>query len=387
MNQFRFDSHDNRYAIFFTALIAGIVGAFLVILAVKFTGLGVALVNPQVEPAPSPAPFQSQSMNINNYEKSVIGVYNRVSPSVVMITTNTIVESFDFFFGPDTARNIRGLGSGVVFRKDGYILTNNHVAGKADRIMVVLPNGKTYEAKIVGVDAHTDLAVLKIDNNNLPVPGWGDSNKVVVGQTAIAIGNPLAENLKNTVTVGVISAKGRTLKVSENNELYNMIQTDASINPGNSGGPLLDSNGNIIGINTAIAADSQGIGFSIPSNTAKIVGEQLISRGYVTRPGIGISYIHLTAQNTPWLEYQIRKKLPVNRGMLIAKVISDSPADRVGLMPGDIIVKLNNHPIPEEGDLIREAILKYRIGTKLTLEIFRNNKLHRVTVEIGEIRS
>ena len=146
---------------------------------------------------------------------------------------------------------------------------------------------------MIGSDSRTDLAVLKINATNLPVLEWGDSNQVQVGQMAIAIGNPLAENLKNTVTVGVVSAKERTLEVSNDLQLTNMIQTDASINPGNSGGPLLDSNGRLIGINTAIAEKSQGIGFSTPSNIASVVAEQLIAKGYVTRPGLGISYFPL----------------------------------------------------------------------------------------------
>lgn len=389
MNQFRFDSHGNRdlISIILTALISGIIGAFLVIVAIKFTGLGTALVNPAVE-EPQPTPLmQVQPLAINNNEKATIDVVNRVGPSVVMITTKAVIEEFDFFSGPEF-RNVQGLGSGVVYRTDGYILTNNHVVnslpGKAT-IMVLLSSGKSYPAKIVGADAQTDLAVLKIDKENLQVPQWADSENIQVGQTAIAIGNPLAENLKNTVTVGVVSAKGRTLAVSENLQLRNMIQTDASINPGNSGGPLLDSSGNIIGINSAIAAKSQGIGFAIPSNTVKSVADQLISKGYVARPGLGIVYTPFTPENLAEVEYQLGRRLPVESGLLIVKVLRGSPAHQSGLLPGDIIVKIDNQEI-EEVDLIRETISKYTIGTTLRIEYYRGPRLRQTMVRIGEMR-
>lgn len=388
MNQFRFDSHNNSNlkSMIITALVSGVIGAFLVILAIKFTGLGAALVNPPVENAPQPQP-QLQSAAITNNEKAIIDVVDRVGPSVVMITTKAVVEQFDFFSGPEL-RNVQGLGSGVVFRKDGYILTNNHVVnglpGMAD-VVVLLSSGKSYPAKVVGVDSQTDLAVLKINDQNLRVPEWGDSEHVQVGQTAIAIGNPLAENLKNTVTVGVVSAKGRSIKVSEDLQLRNMLQTDASINPGNSGGPLLDNSGKIIGINSAIAANSQGIGFAIPSNMVKIVAEQLISKGYVTRPGLGIVYTPFTPDNVDQVEYQLGRRLPVDSGLLIVKVIRNSPAHLGGLLPGDIITEINGQHI-KGIDLIRETISKYRIGTQLKLKYYRGAELRRAAVKIGEMR-
>jgi serine protease Do len=388
VNQFRFDSHNNSNlkSMIITALVSGVIGAFLVILAIKFTGLGAALVNPPVENAPQPQP-QLQSAAITNNEKAIIDVVDRVGPSVVMITTKAVVEQFDFFSGPEL-RNVQGLGSGVVFRKDGYILTNNHVVnglpGMAD-VVVLLSSGKSYPAKVVGVDSQTDLAVLKINDQNLRVPEWGDSEHVQVGQTAIAIGNPLAENLKNTVTVGVVSAKGRSIKVSEDLQLRNMLQTDASINPGNSGGPLLDNSGKIIGINSAIAANSQGIGFAIPSNMVKIVAEQLISKGYVTRPGLGIVYTPFTPDNVDQVEYQLGRRLPVDSGLLIVKVIRNSPAHLGGLLPGDIITEINGQHI-KGIDLIRETISKYRIGTQLKLKYYRGAELRRAAVKIGEMR-
>ncbi|MGE5607489.1 MAG: S1C family serine protease, partial [Bacteroidota bacterium] len=331
MNQFRFDMNERQFPFVITAIIAGIVGALMVVVAVKFTGFGPALVGqtyiqPVPQPVQPPVLIEQQpttpvnSLSLNEYEKATINVVKRVSPSVAMITTSTVVEDFDFFSGPEL-RNVQGLGTGVVYRSDGYLLTNNHVisglkGAAADQIIVVLGDGKSYPAKVVGADPQTDLAVLKIDHNNLPVPQWANSDKVQEGQIAIAIGNPLDKQFRNTVTVGVVSAKGRTLELSADSVLRNMLQTDASINPGNSGGPLLNSSGRIIGINTAIAAKSQGIGFAIPSNTAKTVADQLIAKGYVSRPGLGIGYFILTPENVRALEYRLQRKLPTNQGIL-----------------------------------------------------------------------
>ncbi len=388
MNRFRFDYQDRRTSLVLMALIAGIVGALLVIVAVKFTGLGAALVDPPAVPAPSPAPPQSRPISLSQYEQATIGVVNKVGPSVVMITTNTVIEDFDFFTGPEV-KNIQGLGSGVIYRPDGYILTNNHVVngqtGMASKIIAVLPNGRSYAAKVIGVDPQTDLALLKINASGLTAPEWADSDRVQVGQMAIAIGNPLAENLNNTVTVGVISAKGRTLAVSEEDQLRNMLQTDASINPGNSGGPLLDSGGSIIGLNTAIAANSQGIGFAIPSNTVRSVADQLIAKGYVSRPGLGIAYIHFTPEIAKMLEYRLGRRLPVDSGVFVAKVLESSPAAKAGIRPGDIIIEVNGKPVKED-DLIREAIATNPIGTKLKITYYRGSKKSQTTVKIGEMK-
>lgn len=399
MNQFRFDMHERHVPYILTAVIGGIIGALMVIVAVKFTGLGTALVTPvSVEPAPQTQPpikveqeleVEPRSLTLNQYEQATINVVKKVSPSVVMITTTTVVEDFDFFTGPEV-KNIQGLGSGVIYRKDGYLLTNNHVisgikgSGAVDQILVVLGDGKSYPAKVVGADPQTDLAVLKIDHNNLPVPQWANSDRVQEGQAAIAIGNPLAENLKNTVTVGVVSAKRRMVKVNNDLVMRNMIQTDASINAGNSGGPLLDSKGNIIGINTLIVANSQGIGLAIPSNTAKAVAEQLISKGYVSRPGLGIGYYILNPENVAALEYRLRRKLPVENGILIVRVIKTAPAFLAGLLPGDIIVKINDQLIGAED--FREFVGKYKIGTKLKLDYYRGSELRQTYVIIGEMK-
>ncbi len=392
MNLFHFNSHEPKYPYVFISVLSGIVGAFLILLAVRFTGLGAALSVPP-EMTPMPTPEKMRAVTINNYEKNTIEVVERVSPSVVMISTNTVVENFDFFTGPEL-RNVQSLGSGVIFRKDGYILTNNHVvnseSGNPTRINVVLftkkyPTGKIYQAKIVGADAQTDLAVLKISNRNLPTLDWGNSDEVRAGQTAIAIGNPLSADLKTTVTLGVISSKMRNLK-DETGIMRNMLQTDASINPGNSGGPLLDSNGQVIGINTAVIANSQGIGFAIPSNTAKIIAEQLIAKGYVARPGLGISYFYFNSDNVGVLEERIGRDLPVTNGLLIAQVLKNTPAEKAGLQPGDIITKINGKRV-NDMNLLQKIISESPIGSKVKLDFYRRYKLKKIEVEIGELKS
>ncbi len=390
MNRFIFDSHEKKIPIIMVALIAGIVGAFLVIIALRFTSLGEKVTLKQAEKRES-ARLSSQP-NLISSEQNIIDVVQAVGPSVVMITsTNIVVENYDFFFGPEVA-NVQSLGSGVVFRSDGYILTNYHViknsSGMVAKIVVVLSkqtdnSGKAYPAKIIGVDPQTDLAILKIEAQNLPSLKWANSNEVQVGQTAIAIGNPLAENLQNSVTVGVISAMGRTLTTG-NSQLRNMLQTDASINPGNSGGPLIDSKGLLIGINTAIAAHSQGIGFAIPSNTAKYVADQLIKKGHVTRPGLGMVYIHFSKKNYRDLENRLGFKLPVQEGLFIIKVLPKSPAATVGMRPGDIITEINNNVVQAQ-DIYKGIIANSKVGSKLKLTCYRGNRLKKITVKIGEL--
>jgi serine protease Do len=390
VNQFRFDSHDpfRKSPLIVTALISGVIAAFLMLAAIKFTGLGTVLIAPSVSVPTPRLNYDSTSATTNEYEKAVIDVYNRVKPSVVMITTDTLVEEFDFFNG-SSLQNIQGLGSGVVFREDGYLLTNRHVVAgvqgrKVSQISVVLSNGKSYPAKIIGVDSQTDLAVLRINNHQLETPVWGDSEKVQVGQTAIAIGNPLIESLQNTVTAGVVSATGRAVVLDEQYTLH-MIQTDAAINPGNSGGPLLDSSGHIIGINTVIAAKSQGIGFSIPSNTVKSVANQLIEKGYVSRPGLGLIYIQFAPQNVAILEARLRRKFPVKSGLFIGKLTVGGSADRAGLVPGDIIHSVNGKEITNV-DLLRDAVANNSIGTRLRLGVYRGTKRMEIRVKIGEMK-
>jgi serine protease Do len=390
---------DRALGIFPMMLLAAFLGGVMVLLAVKFTGLGdaLALRTPQLQAeqqqdqTPNPpqlplSPPKQENIRVIDFEEAITGVVRDVGPAVVMITTTKLVEVNDFFFGPSSYREVQGLGSGVFFRKDGYIITNNHVINDAERVLVVMADGRSVSGRVVGADPYTDLAVIKVDlDSNVPVAKLGDSSKLRVGQLAVAIGNPLGESLNNTVTTGVISALGRSLKVNTGVPLRGLIQTDASINPGNSGGPLLDSTGRVIGINTAIIQEAQGIGFAIPINTAKVVAEELIREGKVRRGGIGIRYIPYDSHNRQLAERRFRIKLPVEAGLLVTEVTLGGPAAKAGIRSGDVITLVNGEKVSAQNDL-QEMVVDFRIGQKVKIEFYRGNKKEQVTVTIAELR-
>lgn len=307
--------------------------------------------------------------------KAVVDVARKVGPAVVMISTlqERVVGGF-FTYGPIVQRS-EGLGSGVIIDKEGHALTNAHVVQDATTIGVVLTDGREFEAKVVGSDPYSDLAVLKIDGQDLPVAQFGDSDKVVVGQLAVAIGNPFG--FDHTVTAGVISALGRSLERSDYQGLIleNLIQTDAPINPGNSGGALLDEDGKVIGINTAIIEQAQGIGFAIPSNTARGVADQLIKYGKVRRPYLGITEFYTI---TP--EDAQRANLPVDQGILIISILRGSPAHAAGLRRGDIIIAAQGHPIFDQTDLV-DAIEEVGIGGTLEMRVARQGVKDILTIK------
>ena len=362
MDQFRRQRLSNKIGLFTLLMAAAFMGGFLVLLAVKYTGLGQVLIVPpptQKEETKSEVPSTPPAlMKITDFESATIQVVDKVGPSVVMITTTSLVEVKDFFFGLVGYRPVQGLGSGVIFREDGYILTNYHVIDKAEEILVVLSDGRKVAATLIGADPDNDLAVLKIEGDKFPVAEFGRSENLRVGQMAIAIGNPIGEGLKNTVTVGVISALGRNIATGEKTALRNLIQTDASINPGNSGGPLLNSEGKVIGINTAIIEDAQGIGFSIPIDKAREIAD-LIIKGELRRPGaIGISYLPFDRLNKRLIEKRFGIKLPVDQGFLITRVFSGSAA-KAGLKAGDVVVAINGQQITEGANFSGKiAVLK-----------------------------
>lgn len=279
-------------------------------------------------------------------------------------------------FGEQQAQPESSLGSGVIVSEQGLIMTNNHVVNTADEIEVALTDGRKLSAKVVGTDPETDLAVLKVDADNLPAITFANSEKLQVGDVVLAIGNPFG--VGQTVTQGIISALGRNhLGI---NTFENFIQTDASINPGNSGGALIDTNGNLIGINSAIysrSGGSMGIGFAIPVSIAKHVMEQITQTGSVTRGWIGIE-----AQDiTPELAESF--KLDKADGSLIAGVLRDSPADEAGLKPGDILVSINDKQVADSESMLNLiAVLKPK--DKATLGIIRNGKLLEVELLVGK---
>jgi len=306
-------------------------------------------------------------------------VAEHISPSVVTISVEAKKEMPQMFrnpfFGGPNERNgsiVKGSGSGVIFRSDGAILTNNHVVEHATRIHVVIKDGRRFKAKVVGTDPAVDLAVLKIDANNLPAATLADSGKARVGDWVLAIGAPFG--LDYTLTAGVLSAKGRGGIGA--NEIEDYLQTDASINPGNSGGPLVDLSGQVVGINTMIIGGS-GIGFAIPSNLARNVADQLLTNGKVRRAWLGVSFQELTPE--------LAKGLGKNdtHGALVADVVSGSPAAKGGVKSGDIIERVDEDAISEGPDLLR-AVLMRPVGSDVSLTIRRDGKLQTLKIKTVE---
>jgi serine protease Do len=324
----------------------------------------------------------------------VADIVERVSPAVVNIDTLRIAvyrsplapffsdPFFRRFFGdiPELERQVpqKGIGTGFVFRSDGYILTNEHVIRGANKIKVTFIDGKEYEGKVIGADPLTDIAVVKIDADNLPTIPLGDSDKARVGEFVIAIGNPYG--LSHTVTVGVLSAKGRPISAGDSGREYeNFLQTDAAINPGNSGGPLLNLRGEVIGINTAILPYAQGIGFAIPINMAKSILEQLIEKGRVVRAWLGVYIQDLTP------ELAQKFGLSEAKGALVADISKGSPAEKAGLRRGDIILKVDGKEIPTVSSLQQE-IRSRRPGERVRLEVWRDGKSIVLEATLEELK-
>ena len=319
---------------------------------------------------------------------AVRAVAKAVRPAVVQITNEqTQVDQFNQPFTVPA-----GVGSGVIYDQQGHILTNNHVIEGAQKLLVTLPDGRSFPGKLIGGDPQTDLAVVQISGNNLPVAELGNSSKLEVGDWVVAIGNALALPGGPTVSAGVISALGRTVQEPSSSGggggpfLFDVIQTDAPINPGNSGGPLVNLSGQVIGINTLVAGQAepgvqaQGIGFAIAINTAKPVADQLVATGRVIHPYLGITYIPLN----PAIAAQLN--LSQRNGALIRSVVSNSPAERAGLERGDVITAIDNTPLQSDSSLA-EIINSHKPGDKVTLTIVRDGKQQSVSVTLGEMPS
>ncbi len=286
-------------------------------------------------------------------------------------------DFFDRFYEeqPQQSMKQRSLGSGFIISEDGYILTNNHVVNGADEIKVKLADGRELKAEIKGSDEKLDLALIKITAEvSLPVAKLGDSDTIQVGEWVMAIGNPFG--LAETVTAGIVSAKGRVIGSGPYDDY---IQTDASINPGNSGGPLFNANGEVIGINTAIVAGGQGIGFAIPVNMAKGILPQLREKGKVTRGWLGVSIQPVTP------ELALSFNLAGEQGALVAEVLPDSPAEKAGIRPGDVIVEFNGRQIHEMNELPR-IVATTEVGAAVTLKVLRDNKPEQVKVVIERLK-
>ncbi len=312
---------------------------------------------------------------LDAYSQAVVHAVARVGPAVVSVAqSRRAPERLQRRGLPE----LHGAGSGVVIAPDGYVLTNSHVVDGADRIRVHLQDGRDLPAEIIGDDPHTDLAVIRVPEGGLPVAGLGDSSRLRVGQLVIAIGNPLG--FQATVTAGVISALGRTLRAQTGRLIANVLQTDAALNPGNSGGPLVDFQGDVIGINTAVIAGSQGISFAIPVNTAKWVAFQLIREGRVRR-----AYLGIQAQTVP-LDRRIAVSYNINAAtaVRVTDVQPDTPAARAGLRAGDLIGRVGEGIVTSLDDLTM-ALGQHLIGQALTLHVVREGRWIEVTVTPAEL--
>lgn len=311
-------------------------------------------------------------------QEPIASIVKQVGFSVVKITTVQERAFFDFFYG-EKQEQVKGEGSGVFIDEKGYILTNNHVVAGADQITVMWTDEEKNErelvGKVLGRDPLTDLAVVQVTSDDLPVARLGDSQQIQVGDTAIAIGNPYG--FSNTVTVGVISALNRDLPIREGVELLDLIQTDAAINPGNSGGALFNLRGEVIGINTAILQGAQGLGFAIPINIAREISQELITKGFVKRPWIGIYGGGITP------DLKAKYELPTSQGIYIVKVVAKSPADRAGIRASDIIVKFGDMEVASMEELIKE-LRKYEIGEEIRVLLLRGDQRETVSLILEE---
>lgn len=309
---------------------------------------------------------------LDAYSRAVITAAERVSPSVVYIEVQQPVSSRRGD-SPRSPREARGSGSGFIFTPDGFILTNSHVVHRANKIQVTVSDGRKYEADLIGDDPDTDLAVIRINAPNLVPVHLGEAQKIRVGQLVVAIGNPYG--FQYSVTAGVVSALGRSLRAQSGRLMDNVIQTDAALNPGNSGGPLVNSRGEVVGVNTAMILPAQGICFATSIDTAKFVASRLIRDGKVSR-----SYIGLAGQNVPLPRRIVRYyNLAVESGILIVSFEMNSPARNAGLREGDILVAFDDHPTAGIDDL-HKLLTEDRIGLSSSLVVIRGTE--KLTLEV-----
>ena len=345
--------------------IALLVAAAFAVSAISFAGRAA------VSSAASQSAAQTATENISSARNTpAVRAAKMVGPAVVGITNKAVAR--DWF---DNPVETEGVGSGVIFKSDGYIVTNNHVINGAKELIVSLSDGRTMRGKVIGADEVTDLAVVKIDAKDLPTAAFADSDQIVVGEPAIAIGNPMGLEFKGSVTSGVVSALNRTLDNSDSR--VKLLQTDAAINPGNSGGALVNADGEVIGINSVKLAASgvEGMGFAIPSNT---VIKELMDKGYVARPYLGVSVFD------PETAARFGYSLDIDKGVYIFKLVLGGPSDKAGLQRGDIILKADGEEVNSVSDL-RAKVSAHKVGDTITLTIDRNDHERTVDVTLDEM--
>ena len=323
--------------------------------------------SPQPIEMPAAAQLTSQISVLSTDIRTLItDVVEKAEPSVVKVVA--VIPGQQTFFGMSDDQQVSG--SGFIVTSDGYIITNNHVIESTNQVNVILSDGSTIPARVVSTDIFSDLAVLKVEGNMPGVAVLGDSENLKPGESVIAIGSPLGD-FRNSVTVGVISATGRNLDSGKGYEMENLIQTDAAINSGNSGGPLVNLAGEVIGINTLVvrgdgvgSAIAEGLGFAIPSNTAKLITEQIIQKGYFARPYLGVQIQHI---NPPIAQ---RYNLPVEWGAYVVRVGSNSPASKAGITTGDIILRIGGIVLDENTQFLN-ALFMYQPGDMVEVEVLR----------------
>lgn len=330
----------------------------------------------------------------------IADIVNQVGPAVVRIdasrtVTTQVPEAFQNpffrdFFGDQlpsqpSERMQQGVGSGFIVSDNGQVITNAHVVAGADTVQVTLKDGRSFDGEVMGADPITDVAVIKIEADNLPVARLSDSETIQPGEWAIAIGNPLG--LDNTVTAGIISATGRSSgEVGVPDKRVDFIQTDAAINPGNSGGPLLNTEGEVIGMNTAIISGAQGLGFAIPINDVQRIADQLIADGKVQHPYLGIQMANLSPQLKERLNSNPNSPVTVEaeEGVLIVRVVRNSPAANAGLRAGDVIQSVGGQAVADS-EAVQEAVESSKVGQELDVTVLRNGQELTLTVRPGEV--
>lgn len=359
----------------------GAIGGSFITLKIVDRNSSLAFEN-QTSPSPTSSTPSVLSFSNTNIETTITSVVQDVEPAVVTIVGT--ISGRVTFFGVTSDQEVSG--SGVIITEDGYILSNNHVVEGTQTLSVILNDGTEHPAELISRDVFADLAVLKIEGKVPGIAKIGNSDHLKPGETVIAIGSPLG-TFRNSVTVGVISATGRTLDSGEGYAIEDLIQTDAAINSGNSGGPLLNLAGEVIGINTLVirgsnnsSTSAEALGFAIPSNTAAMIAQHIIEKGYFARPYLGTSYQNVTPRIASWYN------LPVNYGAYITDIDRNSPAANSGLQPGDIITKIGEVPIDEQQSFIN-ALFEYEPNQKITIEFNRGNQLMTVEVTLGEMSS
>ncbi len=383
-------------------LLGVILGSWAVVSGVRSPNTTVITPVSQVASiSPAIAQDSDKSKSINVPRNYVVDAVNRTGPAVVRINASRTVARnqqipeafledpmFRQFFGDQLRRMPkerveRGTGSGFIINKEGDIITNAHVVSGADKVTVILKDGRQIEGRVLGSDELTDIAVVQVKSDNLPTVSIGSSANLQPGDWAIAIGNPLG--LDNTVTAGIISAIGRNSGQIGVDKRVSFIQTDAAINPGNSGGPLLNQNGEVIGVNTAIIQGAQGLGFAIPIETAQRIAKQLIQSGKVSRAYLGIQMVTVDAsvKNQVNQDADFGVKISEDKGVLITRVVDNSPAAKAGAKRGDVITKFDDKEILT-ADQVTQLVEDRAVGDKIRMEVKRNGQAIALSVETAQ---